>query len=103
MSGAVDAPADSNVHPVPQPTRSSASAGNVFDNGRDLPWVDGNGCRSGSCTLDAVAASNLATAVRLADPERGDYTPEEVAGWSPATIEAFDWSDAPLAGTRRGT
>ena len=96
VSGAVDAPADSNV---PSGTAADAElhiAGNVFDNGRDLPWVDGNGCRSGSCTLDAVAASNLATAVRLADPERGDYTPEEVAGWSPATIEAFDWSDAPL-------
>lgn len=96
VSGAVSAPAGSNV---PSGTAADAElhvAGNAFDNGTDLPWVDGEGCRSGGCTLEALAAANVATTVTLADPDAGDYTPAVVRGWSAAAIDAFDWSDAPL-------
>lgn len=96
VTGAVQAPAASNVPAGMSADDELHIAGNVFDNGAALPWIDGPGCQRGTCTVDNVEASNMVAAVRLADPDRGDVRAEGVSGWLAAPMPTFDWSDAPL-------
>lgn len=97
IAGALDAPDASNVAAGARADGDLHIAGNVIANGTDLPLVDGEGCQSEPCTVAALGSANTFTAVQLADPDRGEFGVAAPPGWRAATIEAFDWSDAPLS------
>ncbi len=96
VAGELRAPSGSGVPAGARADEDLHIAGNVFSNGVDLPFVDGDGCRTDSCRIEGLAAANLARTVALRDPAKGDVALRDPLAWDAVPLPTFDWSDAPL-------